>query len=411
MNNESTSCVIDYPTPVVAAQKLSRPNLSSRLNVLIMSTSSQVKSLVGPQVDHDDMLEATFTDTLPKDLSKFHVAVVYVESPAGASTLLQRLVHKVPHRLLICENLTTEIAKLAVQHKVDDLLPATEVTETLHQALVNIADAVSQSQRIAPLTSIINGKAGSGATFITCCMSEVFSELTTKQLALLDADFNYPSLAHGLRFESRFTIDQAIGELEKLDEAAIRSMMTSKDTTHLIGNTPFSRLKQDAHSPQNLNKLSWKIRQAFDEVFVDMSKGLEYQTLPLLSHSSTILVVMQLSVASLRETKAMLTELRSHIDMSSKKVAVIINRFVPDQGEITLGDVQSVLGIKQTFTIGNNFALAKLRTDLGRPLESLANHKKLSAELERIVCFATEIKPDAPCKEKAGFFRRLLRSR
>lgn len=410
MTHVANSCVIDYPgTP---PKELTRTPLSTRLRVLVVDPANQLLKLVEAGMRRDAMLDVTHSDQIHGDASRFHLALIYFKGTDDANrALLKKAVAQLSHIVVVCDELTADIAKLAVQFKVDDLLTLGDIHDTLYPALASIADAVSTKVSIAPLTTIINGKAGAGATFLTCCLSEVFASVCEEELALLDADFNYASLAHGLHLENRYSIDEAISELEKLDEAAIRSMMTNKASIHLIGSKPFSRLQQHHHTPQQLDKLCWKIRQTFDEVFIDMSKGLEYQTLPLLSQSSTILIVMQLSVAGLRETKAMLNEMKQHIDLSAKQVAVVVNRYVAGQGEIQLEDVKSVLGISNIFTISNNFELARLRTDLGKPLESLANHKVISKELHSILRYATEIIDTASAKSKGGFFSRLLRSR
>lgn len=409
MNNTANSCIIDYPgTP---PRELTRATLSTRLRMLAIDPQNKMTNLVENGMRSDPMLDVTHAKFAQGDLSRYHMALLYLQSLDNEKhALLQSISGKVTHIVIVCDELTAEVAKLAVQFKVDDLLTLTDIQDTLYPALATIAEAVSKSVSIAPLTTIINGKAGSGASFITCCMSEVFASLSPDELALLDADFNYASLAHGLRLESRYSIDEAISELDKLDEAAIRSMMTDKENVHLLGSKPFSRLQQNRHSPQQLDNLCWKIRQTFDEVFIDMSKGLEFQTLPLLAQSSTILIVMQLSVACLRETKAMLNEMKQHVDLSTKQVAIVVNRYVAGKGEIQPEDVKSVLGIKDIFTISNNFELARLRTDLGKPLESLANHKVISKELHSIISFATELE-NTTAASKAGFFSRLLGSK
>ncbi len=406
----SRSCIIDYPGN--PPRNLARLSLSTRLRLLVVDANNQLNALVESGMRPDSMLDIQHAATLPEDVSRFQLALVYLDNDdSDHQSVLETLAAGVGHLIIVCPTLTTAIAKLAVKFKVDELLTLTDLQENLYPALMRVADAVSQSVSQAPLTTIINGKAGSGATFITCCLSEAFTRLSDKELALIDADFNYASLAHGLHIDSEFSIDEAIGELDKLDEAAIRSMMADRKTIHLIGNAPFSRLKSSAHTPQQLDNLCWKIRQTFDEVFVDMSKGLEHHTMPLLSQSTTILVVMQLTVASMRETKALLSELRARIELDNKQVAIVVNRYVAGKGEISLDDVSSVLNVSEIFTISNNYELARLRTDLGRPLDSLANHKVIEKELAKIARYATASAATPQDDKRTGFFKRLLRSK
>ncbi len=410
MNDQSASHVIDHPAK--SSKPVIRQPLKTRLRVLVVDPHGELATFTDSALIQDRMLEITQSPFLPADSSVFHLALLHLGTDKHEnSQLLEKLSTGLPHRIIVCRDLTSDIAKLAVQFKVDDLLTLSDLPESMYPALSLVADAISENVTIAPQTTIINGKAGSGATFITCCMSEICAEMRNKALALIDADFNYGSLAHGLRLKTDYSIDKAINELDKLDEAAVHSMMAHRENIHLIANAPFSRLKPAARTPEQLDKLCWKIRQTFPDVLVDMSKGLEYQTLPLLSQSSTIFVVMQLSVAGLRETQAMLKELKNNVDMHGKRLAIIVNRYVAGKGEIQLPDVKSVLGVTDVFTISNNFELAKLRTDLGKPLESLANHKQIEKEVRAIVHFATGNTGDNTNNKKAGFLSRLLRSK
>ncbi|WP_137165997.1 AAA family ATPase [Salinimonas lutimaris] len=408
-NNPMTSCVINYP--VSPSQELVRLPLATRLRVAVLDPADELQSLAYDALNSDAMLDITHSHYTLSEPARFHVALVYIPHRATDKlTVLQHLTPAISHIIIVSDELTSEIARLSVQFKVDDLIPLSDLSGSLYPALSSIAATISQQVSVAPLTSIINGKAGSGATFLTCCLSEIHNAHSHNELALIDADFNFGSLAHGLHAESRYSIDEALAELHKLDEAAIRSMMTTSNGIKLIGNAPFSRLQQSSESCEQFDRLCWKIRQTFGEVFVDMSKGLEQHTLPILNQSSTILIVMQLSVACLRETKAILQAMRRHASVDDKNIAIVVNRYVTGKGEIQLADVTSVLGVSNIFTISNNFELARLRTDLGRSLNSLANHKTITRELHQIVHF---IAPNSlrPTIDKAGFFSRLLRSK
>lgn len=410
MDTKNSSCVIDYPGH--GNRRLAHSPLSTRLRLLIVDPDRDLTSDIINELKHDPMLDVQYESTIPTDTDRVNAAIVCLSNTAPASTqAIKTLTAAASHIIIVCNNLSADIAKLAVQYKVDALMTIPELADSLYSSLAAIADSVSTSVSIAPLTTVLNGKAGSGATFITCCMSEVFASCVSKELAVIDADFNYASVAHGLHMENRYSITSAIKELDKLDEAAIRSMMTQKEQLFLIGNESFSRLNQEKQTPQQLDSLCWKIRQTFPEVFVDMSKGLELQTLPLLAQSTNILIVMQLSVASLRETKALIRELSQHIDLTTRQVAIVVNRYVEGQGEIKLEDVKSVLDVSDVFTISNNFELARLRTDLGRPLESINNHKNIARELRQIVGFITQDGDINESGHKPGFLRRLLRSK
>ncbi len=401
-----TSCIIDYPNQ--AAVK--RLPLSTRIRLLVVARHAPLTAIAESTLDNDTMLDLTLTDTIPDDVSAFQAAIIaFDEDSQEHKEALAHLSKTISHIILVAKQLTSEIARLAVQFKVSDLIVKDELQEGLYPALVTIADSLKQHAKMAELITVVNGKAGSGATFISCSLAELFTKHAVADLALIDADFNFSSLGYGLGLTNKYSINQAVKDLDKLDEAAIRTMMSGKDRIHLIGNTPFSRLHDNTVAPKQLDNLSWKIRESFDQALVDMSKGLERQTLPLLLQSSCILIVMQTSVACLRETKAMLKELRQQIDFNQCKLAIVVNRYHKDKEDIQLNDIKSVLEVDTVFTISNNYALASQRTELGKPLMSIANHKTMSKELEVILRFATPLIDTPAASGKTGFFKNLLR--
>ncbi len=401
-----TSCIIDYPSH--AAVK--RHPLSTRIRLLVVARHAPLTAITEATLENDPMIDVTLCETVPDDISPYQAAIIaFDEDSEEHKTALVTLTQAISHIVLVPKLLTAEIARLAVQFKVSDLIIKDELQEGLYPALANIADSLKQHAKMAELITVVNGKAGSGATFISCSLAELFSRHAVADLALIDADFNFSSLGYGLGLTNKYSINQAVKDLDKLDEAAIRTMMGGKDRVHLIGNTPFSRLHADSVSPKQLENLSWKIRESYDQALVDMSKGLERQTLPLLLQSSCILIVMQMNVACLRETKAMLKEMRQQIDFTQCKLAIVVNRYHKDKEDIRLDDIKSVLEVDTLFTISNNYELASQRTELGKPLMSIANHKVMSKELETILRFASPLIDTPAAQSKKGFFKSLLR--
>ncbi|MCW8109355.1 AAA family ATPase [Alteromonas ponticola] len=408
MKAEQVSCVIDYPGHVPAAVK--KQPLSTRVRLLVIAHEAPLTTIAETTLASDKMLEVTVKQTLPDDLTPFQAAIIGInDEPERHAATLAKIAKALAHIILVPDILTADIARLAVQFKVSDLILSSDIHNGLYPALAIIADNLKQHAKMAESITVVNGKAGSGATFITCGLAELFTQQVDADIALIDADFNFSSLAYGLGLNNRYSINQAVKELDKLDEAAVRTMMSGKNKLHLIGNSPFARLHEDSVTPTQLNSLSWKIRQTYDQVLVDMSKGLESQTLPLLLQSSCILIVMQMSVACLRETKAMLKEMRTLIDFHQCKVAIVVNRYHKDKEEIKLSDIKTVLEVDTLFTISNNFALANQRTELGKPLASVANHKVMASELAHILRFASSLAKPPASSAKAGFLHRLLR--
>ncbi|RTR38870.1 pilus assembly protein CpaE [Shewanella canadensis] len=309
--------------------------------------------------------------------------------------------------VILGQNTPQSVLRLAFQQGVSDFIPLDEPEVDLLQALEKIALKLSEKADLAPVVAVMNGKGGSGASFIATSMAVIASAREEGEVALLDTDLLQGTLAHMLGLEPSYFITEAIQELESLDEVALKGTMTNKGHLHLLAAKPFAVLNATEHIElRNTNELLLKCRQYYDQVIVDLSRGPEVWNADILTNAD-ILLVMQQNVMSIRETKAIVNQLVNFMGIDSKRIHLLVNRYQKTNAGISLKDIQETTGIKSLFVVANDFKLASQCIDLGTPITDVAKREQMLTDLNLVTehFFPKSSNGD---KNSKGFWNRLL---
>lgn len=383
--------------------------LSFPLNVLVIGSNAELQMTLETMLGGITNLHINFGAVIPEHLNQYNVFILVVDSDSRETKAdIENLANIGINIILLGDDIDGELVRTAIHHNVKDILSMVEVKQELIPTLRKCAEDIVSQCNIAPVFTIMNGKSGSGASFITSCLGEISASLCSREIALIDADLNYGSLADSLNLEASYFLNNALEEIDKLDNVAIRSMMTKRDNLSLLASKPYSQLDpNDIDYYARLERLLWKVKLNHDLVLIDLSRGLESHTLPLLASSTNILLVLQQNINSLRETKALLQQLTQCMGISSESIHVIVNRYSPKVTNITLDDITKVLGINNIFCVGNNYQLASACSDCGSPILKLSDNKVIRKDICHII---NELFPIDITPPKTGLINRIFRS-
>ncbi|MXR69168.1 pilus assembly protein CpaE [Shewanella sp. JBTF-M18] len=300
-----------------------------------------------------------------------------------------------------------KVIRHAFQYGVSDFIPLDAPDIELITALKNIAQLLSTKAELAPVLAVVNGKGGSGASFIASSLAAIAAERGDMDIALLDTDLHHGALAHILGVEPNYYLVDALQALDDLDEVALRSAMISKGKLHLLAAAPFSLLNLHHDIKlENIYDLIWKCRQYNDQVILDYSRGPEYWNIELLRNSDILLVAQQ-NLIIIREVKALIQQLINHLGIDKSRIHILVNRYDKSDSQIKLNDVKHAIGIDSVFVVGNDYNLASQCEDLGRPITEIAKKQKMYLDLIDLTQKLMPYKGHEPKKTK-GFLSRLL---
>jgi pilus assembly protein CpaE len=308
--------------------------------------------------------------------------------------------------LLIGKDTPPNILRLAFQYNVSDFIPIDASAEELFGSIGKVSNRLIEEADLAPVLAVVNGKAGSGASFIAASLADVASQRESFGVCLLDTDLHHGSLAHILGMKANYSICDALWSLEDLDEVALKSTMTTKNNLNLLASKPFELLSLDRDLDLTRTiELVRKCRQFHKQVILDYSRGPEHWNGELLL-DARVLVVTQQNIMHLRQTKDLIQHLTINMGIALDNISLVVNRY-DKQSNIKLADVKQAVGINSIFTIVNDYKLSSECVELGKSITEMARKQRMLQDIEYLVTELMPLENDLS-KKKAGFWGRLL---
>jgi pilus assembly protein CpaE len=317
------------------------------------------------------------------------VLLVYCGNDQQTCSDMEKSVAQNIPALLLGDDISPVLMRKALQHQVKDFIPFAHFSEEIGPALLLLMEKISADIKMAPVVSIINGKGGSGASFITDCLGHICAEQTDDNIALYDGDFQHGTLAAMSGVEPEYFLTDALQEVHELDALAIKSMMCSSGNLSFLPVKPYSHLSDiGTINANDLSLLINKIRCSYQLVIADLSRGLDTHSLPILDISDVLLVVVQQNIVSIREAKELVSQMKIRLCIKPERIHLLVNRFSSKHSTISIEEIKKAVGIESAFVIHNNYELASACTDLGKSIQQVNNFnnsKKIKKEFEKIV--------------------------
>ncbi|ABZ76835.1 Flp pilus assembly protein ATPase CpaE-like protein [Shewanella halifaxensis HAW-EB4] len=385
--------------------------LAFPVQAIVASCGHQSLSWLSESLNQFENLKwqsASYEDQhLVKDKSNFNLVLLVLPSEeVEAEKALAYAANFDCDIILVGHDTPQNILRLAFQYDVSDFIPSSSQSNELFSSLEKVSNRLVKNADLAPVVAIINGKAGSGASFLSASLADVVSQREGSDLALLDMDLHHGTLAHILGCDAKYSICDVLGTIEDLDEIALKSTMTKNGNLSLLAAKPFELLTLDEEVDFNrIKELIWKYRQFYKQVILDFSRGPEDWNCDLLLNA-TILIVTQQNIMHLRQTKDLIFQLTKNMGIASEQINLVVNRYNKNSN-IKLSDIKEALGISSISTVINDYKLSNECVDLGKPLTEVARKQKIVTDVRFL---ADKFLPISSEQDKTGttFWKRLL---
>lgn len=260
--------------------------------------------------------------------------------------------------------------RLAVRAGALDYLPepvnAPDVVAAVERLRANIEAEAPRKAGI--VTAVIGAAGGVGTSFVACNLALALAEVPDRQTALFDLDFAYAPLAGFLDLKPERGLLEALGELDSLDEHALRGYMVrhrsglqvmgvAGDVPHLAGDVDAARVAQLLdHGSRH-----------FDDLVIDVPHVLDANTVTALGMARHVVVVLQQSVIQLRNATRLVGFLARQAGVGRDRIRVVVNRH-SRKATVEVQDVERALGIAPCCLVPSDFVDALNSIDSGIPL-------------------------------------------
>jgi pilus assembly protein CpaE len=234
------------------------------------------------------------------------------------------------------------------------------------------------------LTAVINAKGGSGASFIATNLAHIMAVQGKAPVALIDLDLQFGALPLALDLEARNSLMDALEASEQLDPMALQGHMAR----HKSGVHVLSAMSEQLPLPWEIStdalaKILTVARQTYAEVVVDLPRQIDPLTSLVLSQASHIVLVMQQSLAHVRDAQRMFKVITGSLSVPRDRVVVVINR-QDDHSTVQVRDIVETLNPPSHVMLPNDFNAVTESLNVGVPLLEFDRTVPLARALQEL---------------------------
>ncbi|MFE8699614.1 CpaE family protein [Cytobacillus sp. FJAT-54145] len=219
------------------------------------------------------------------------------------------------------------------------------------------------SKRRGEMIAVCSAKGGIGRTTLTVNLAVALFKKNIS-ISILDGDFQFGDIGLAMDLQSTFTIKDVVEEIDRLDEFSLASFLCNHESGVKVLQAPERPEFAELVTDEKLSKILDLLLMQQDYVVVDTGVGLQERTLNIVEKADQILVVTNLEMAALKNTKLLLETL--DILGFRDKVRIVINRATMES-VIKAGDVPDILGEAEPIYIPNDFQIASQALNIGIP--------------------------------------------
>lgn len=276
--------------------------------------------------------------------------------------------------------------RLAMQAGARDYLPASAPESDLVSSLVRIQEETSRSgvSKTGQLVAVMNGKGGSGASFLATNLAHGLVIDAKKQVTLVDLDLQFGGLCRYLDISSDIGILQALEAAKQMDDVSVDAYTTEHSSGLRLLAAPSTRMTQPEEIPiDELDALLKVLLSNNDYLIVDAPNRLNTVTDFFLERADQIILVVQQSLPNIQDAARMLQLLTGELAIPKTRVNVVVNRFTKNS-LLELGDIRKALRHDDLITIPNQYKLATESIDAGIPVAEISKNAPLTKGIREL---------------------------
>jgi len=254
--------------------------------------------------------------------------------------------------------------------------------EVLHDALAALLDEGGRdgSGLQTRITAFLGARGGVGTTSIAVATAWYFVNEFHQRASLIDLDLHFGTLALGLDLEPGRGLREALEHPERIDSLLISSAMSSAgDRLKVLAGE--ESLDETMHfHPEAFGPLFELLANDFDQLVIDLPRGLDAGSRHVISNADTFVLVTDLSLAGLRDALRVM-DLVKRIGSKSAPLIVASQVGAPHRGEISQREFERGLGQNLDHLISYDPKAAVTMARHGKALPAVSRSSKAAEEM------------------------------
>jgi pilus assembly protein CpaE len=234
------------------------------------------------------------------------------------------------------------------------------------------------------LTAVINAKGGSGASFLAANLAHITAVQKKAPVALIDLDVQFGALPLMFDLEQRNSLIEALNAANQLDPVALQGYMAK----HASGVHVLSAMSDQLPLPweiqtEALSQILSLALQNYGNVVVDLPRQIDPLTSLVLSQASRIGLVMQQSLAHVRDAKRLMRIITSSLSVPRDNVLLVLNRF-NERDAVRVKDIEDTVSPPAMAMVPNDFRAVSESLNAGVPLFEAARQAPVTRAVQEL---------------------------
>jgi len=292
------------------------------------------------------------------------------KSHAELESVAARAVDCRPPLIVLGSGSDTTVMRLAMQAGARDLLPLPTVEADLLAALKRIErdHRAGGARADGNMLAFMNAKGGCGATLLACNVAHALVALSQRKVSLIDLDLQFGTIPLYFDLFPKRGMLQALENVDGLDDMAFNGyLMQHASGLKILGHAAEDALPTHTINVQHLSQLLDLAVRNNDHVVVDLPRRIDPVTALVIERAAHLVLIVQQSVATLRDATRLLTCLRRDLGIAKERIVVVVNRYEKNSN-ITVEDIRTTLACGELALVPNDFGTVSACIDTGSPL-------------------------------------------
>ncbi|HET19844.1 MAG TPA: hypothetical protein ENO16_04475, partial [Chromatiales bacterium] len=231
--------------------------------------------------------------------------------------------------------------------------------------------------------SFLNAKGGSGGSTLAVNVAYALASRYDLKVALVDLDLQFGVAAHYLDMKPGATVLEALSNPTRIDPVFVKALLTPYEDGLYVLASPADVSISPEIDPDAIEALLHALAANVDVVIVDLPRVLKPWTLAVMRQSNPLMLVIQNTLATLRDARLLLDGL-PRLGVTTERVEIVNNRAMADSPSVTIERLKETLQRDRVHRVRNDFENAVRSQDIGKPLCAVAERSHLTKDVEAI---------------------------
>ncbi len=281
-------------------------------------------------------------------------------------------------------NLAT--ARMLLRQGINDVIPLPierlEFEDSIHNLLATRRPA-SPKQALAPVIAVAQSVGGIGATTVVTHLAHYLGHQGSdgKRCCLIDLDLQFGNAASYLGVSSPLTMSDLLAAGQRVDGSLLQTVASTADNGVAVIAAPENIAPLEAVDSEQLLKILTLAQQEFGYVVMDLPGNWANWTLSAIDKADLILLVVDLSVGSLRQARRRLN-LFEETGIDRNRIKIVANRMEKRLFKtISVQDAAEALRYPILATVQSDYPVVQSAHDQGVLVGAVARKNRVATDL------------------------------